>query len=657
MDGLAMGQLLCLTRDEIKDAFDRAGIGEKDALPASEFANTLEYLDWLIEILRRNGYSEKEATALAVRGLLIQQRQQGPREQSEEIPQPPKPPVKQPEPRPKPGTGPTPGKPSRKLPKRRKDKKRKKGKRSAPPGGRRRGVGNRTKAAYPNARELFILLAEKATHGAQCPCCRRGKLSSLSPLETLRFEASCLIIPVILKVGRSRCRDCGQVFAAELPPEYRSDIANNKATPEAAALSILLRYGLGFPDLRLDRLQDWQSAPFDNSRQWKITDEAFRRLAPLSEAFLKAASNATLRMVDDCSTRIIEHLLSIREEIANAEAAGHKADEVRTGINITTYIAEYQGRRFVIFFPGREHQGEREFELQTMREEDNSPICVSDAASKGNASGPFPEKNEAGYHPRRTSKSRDKEKSNHASLQDTIKANCLEHLRQTFKNAQIGHKRQVDYVLGLISKVFDVDAETREMSNDERLAHHQKKSAPLLDELLSFVKKELSENRTAEPVGKYRTALLYVQKHWNELTTFLRLPGVPLTTNEVESANRFTKQQGRPSLSYQTQHGAKCAAFFMSLIATCLELGKNPLSYLTAVLRYWQHITADNAFDWMPHTYELAVQRAEQDEASRASPGYELRHRHRREKAPVTPVSVGTNHTGPPSESLHAPIN
>ena len=153
-----------------------------------------------------------------------------------------------------------------------------------------------------------------------------------------------------------------------------------------------------------------------------------------------------------------------------------------------------------------------------------------------------------------------------------------------------------------------------------------------MNDVKIFVNAELEHNIQAEPNGDYRKALNYCEKHWQKLTLFLRKPSIPLTTNHVESANRFAKQQCRPSLAFQKSKGAMEGAFFMSLIATCLAIDKNPLHYLANILHYWKHISSENAFDWMPHVYESAIELAVKKEEEDASTlGYELRHRTKKE--------------------------
>jgi hypothetical protein len=119
------------------------------------------------------------------------------------------------------------------------------------------------------------------------------------------------------------------------------------------------------------------------------------------------------------------------------------------------------------------------------------------------------------------------------------------------------------------------------------------------------------ENPKAEPNGDYRRALNYLVGNAHGLGAFLRVAGVPLTTTDAEQGAKFTKKHHHNSLSFQTRRGAEVGAFFMSLIASCLGLGVNPLAYLTALLRWRHAITDENAGDWMPDTFERGVAAAQ----------------------------------------------
>ena len=513
-----------------------------------------------------------------------------------------------------PEPGPDPGNPPKPALKKKRRGGKGKGKRASGrskiPGGRAKGVGNLSPADFPEAKRIAVQFGESMTSGCRCPHCVQGKLERTRGSSRLRFEARAPITAVIYDVEKMRCGACRQEFEAPMPPDAQAGIVIAKATPDAAAQSLLLRYGQGFPDARLGELQGWHNVPFDNSRQWSIASQAYDALGPVRTFLTRFVANATLRQVDDCTARVIEDHMRIRFEVQCAEDAGFQERHVRTGLQATVFVASNaKGVTYRLFLIGRAHQGEREFELAAVRDTTEPLSRVTDAASKAVTFRGFPATNTYGFVPQgNTGAGRLEEK-------DVTHAYCLEHLRQALDKATPGFAQEMPYLMDRLVRIFELDAEAKRQSQDAgaRLAWHQAHSQPLFEEMLTYARNEIATNPKAEPNGDYRRALGYLVNNEKGLGAFLRVAGIPLTTTDAEQGAKFTKKHHHNSLSFQTRRGADVGAFFMSLIATCLGLGVNPLAYLTAVLRWREAITDDNAGDWMPDTFERGLMTAQSD--------------------------------------------
>lgn len=511
-----------------------------------------------------------------------------------------------------PKSGPDPGKPPKPALKKKRRGDKGKGKRASGrskiPGGRGKGVGNLSPADFPEAKRIAVLFGEGMTSGCICPHCLQGKLERTRGASRLRFEARAPITAVIYDVAKMRCGGCRQEFEAPIPPDAKAGIVIAKATPDAAAQSLLLRYGQGFPDARLGELQSWHKVPFDNSRQWSIASQAYDALGSIRVFLTRFVANATLRQVDDCTARVIEDHLRIRFEVQCAEDAGFQERHVRTGLQATVFVASNaKGVTYRLFLIGRAHQGEREFELAALRDTAESLTRVTDAASKADAIKPMPSANAHGFVPQGNTR------AGRLEEKDVTQAYCLEHLCQTLDKATPGFSREMPYLMDRLVRIFELDAEAKRqnLDTDARLGWHQAHSRPLFKEMLTHAKSEIATNPKAEPNGDYRRALGYLVNNEKGLGAFLRVAGIPLTTTDAERGAKFTKKHHHNSLSFQTRRGADVGAFFMSLIATCLGLGVNPLAYLTAILRWRDAITDDNAGDWMPDTFERGLAAAQ----------------------------------------------
>ena len=80
------------------------------------------------------------------------------------------------------------------------------------------------------------------------------------------------------------------------------------------------------------------------------------------------------------------------------------------------------------------------------------------------------------------------------------------------------------YVIRTLANVYHHDklAKDQNMSDKERLRFHQENSGPIMDELKTWLHAQINEKRV-EPNSGMGKAILYMLRHWDELTLFLRV--------------------------------------------------------------------------------------------------------------------------------------
>ena len=138
-------------------------------------------------------------------------------------------------------------------------------------------------------------------------------------------------------------------------------------------------------------------------------------------------------------------------------------------------------------------------------------------------------------------------------------------------------------MLDAISKVYEYEAETTEMSAQERLAYHQAKSAPVMKEMKEWIEAQFAE-KLVEPNSNLAGALQYWLNHWAKLTVWLREAGAPLDNNEVERALKQFILMRKNSMFFKTEHGAAVGDILASLIQTCRLNGINAWGYLVWII-------------------------------------------------------------------------
>ena len=184
-----------------------------------------------------------------------------------------------------------------------------------------------------------------------------------------------------------------------------------------------------------------------------------------------------------------------------------------------------------------------------------------------------------------------------------IRCHCLAHGRRQFRDLEAIFPTECRVVLDVLKQVFDHDeaARAQHMSPPARLTYHQEVSRPLMDELKSWLDKQVAD-RLVEPNSALGQAISYMQSHWTTLTRFLWVPGAPLDNNLAERVLKLFIRQRHNSLFYKTQYSAYIASVLTSLIVTCIYAGINVLDYLVALQEHRAEVFADPAA-WLPWTY------------------------------------------------------
>lgn len=433
---------------------------------------------------------------------------------------------------------------------------------------KRRGHGRNGADSYRGADK------EKVPHPALehkgcCPECERGRVyRQREPAVLVRVKGVGPLVATVYELERLRCGLCGEVFTAPSPP----GVGDKKYDETAAAMIGLLRYGYGLPFNRLERLGNDLGIPLPSTTQWEVARDAANALEPAWVELIDQAAQGDVIYIDDSRAKILELNELLQKEVASGEGD-------RTGVFTTGVISTVGQRQIALFFTGRNHAGENLSELLARRPtEQKPPIQMCDALSC-NTSGDF----------------------------DTILANCLSHGRRKFVEVVKSFPVEVRHMLETLREVYRHDAFARdtEMSDDERLHHHQEHSGPLMAELEKWLQANF-DDKTVEPNSTLGGAITYMQNHWQALTLFLRVPGAPLDNNICERALKKSIMHRKNSLFYKTENGARVGDMFMSLIHTAELHGANTFEYLVALLRHPEAVEQTPS-DWMPWSYTATL--------------------------------------------------
>jgi transposase len=434
---------------------------------------------------------------------------------------------------------------------------------------KRPGHGRIPAADYTGAK-IVRLDHHHLKSGDPCPdpACL-GRLHSLSEpniklyltgrpcVEATKYERSVL-----------RCSGCDQRISAALPVGVAED---RKFDPTADVTIALLKYGAGMPFYRQARLQEACGAPLPESVQFERCEEVAKAALPVYRHLRKLAADGKLFQIDDTGVKI----LSCLEENKNRKESERQGTHT-SGI----VVRDQEGRRIALYQSGRKHAGENLDDLLKKRNPAlGTPMKMSDAAAV-----------------------------NGKKKTPTVDLNCLAHGRGKFKEIEENFPLECLRVLEAIRKVYENDARTVGMSDQERLEYHQAKSGPVMGALGEWIEEQFKEKKV-EPNSGLGKALQYMRNHWLKLTGFLSVPGAPLDNNEVERALKRFVLFRKNSLFYKTEHGAEIGSILMSLIESCRLNKGNVFEYLLALLRDKAEARR-NPERYLPWNYQGAAARA-----------------------------------------------
>jgi transposase len=409
---------------------------------------------------------------------------------------------------------------------------------------KRPGHGRNPSSAYTGARVVLCRHPHfKAGDHCPDPYCRGHLYGLASPAVFIQLRGQPLVGATKYEQEVLRCSACQERFTAPLPQEVRPE--KYDATCDVSLA--LAKYGARLPHYRIARLQESYGVPLPESVQFERCESVADAALPVFLYLRRLAADGRVIYSDDTRVKILSCLKEDKQ----------LKKEERRATNTSGLVIEVGGHRIALYANGRQHAGENLDDLLKGRSAGlERPIQMSDALA-----------------------------ANWSGKQETIQSKCLAHARRKFIEIESSFPSECAVVLTAIAEVYRAEAEAEGMSAEQRLRHHQRKSAPVMSELKKWIKKRLAE-RQVEPNSGLGQALRYVLNHWEGLTRFLSVANCPLDNNAAERALKRAVLLRKNALFYKNEHGASVGAILLSLIETCRLEKVSAWAYLLWLMRH-----------------------------------------------------------------------
>lgn len=173
-----------------------------------------------------------------------------------------------------------------------------------------------------------------------------------------------------------------------------------------------------------------------------------------------------------------------------------------------------------------------------------------------------------------------------AKLDGIERLACWAHVRRRYIDAvkvqPPGKRGRADEAVAMIGKLYRVERDYKDASDDERLLARQQFSVPVLAELHAWMEKTLP---AIPPKSALGGALSYMRDGWSLLIRYTERGDLPIDNNRCENAIRPFCVGRRAWLFSDTPAGAHASATIYSLVETAKANGLEPYAWLRCVLR------------------------------------------------------------------------
>jgi len=188
-------------------------------------------------------------------------------------------------------------------------------------------------------------------------------------------------------------------------------------------------------------------------------------------------------------------------------------------------------------------------------------------------------------------------KYNEIIAQGATAANCWAHVHCYFEDAWKDDPRDVEFPMGVIKSLFDIERVAATLPASERLDLRQRLAKPKIQKLKEWVDEK---KFFVLPKTKLGEAITYTLNRWPALQVYLEHPFLEISNNASERCIKPLVLSRRNWLFAGSQEGGQTAATILSLIETCKRLNINPFDYLKDVLTRFPSAKTSQIDDFLP---------------------------------------------------------
>ena len=388
-----------------------------------------------------------------------------------------------------------------------------------------------------------------------CPACERCRIGAEVSEQLEYFPASFKVLKHIRhKYACARCDHDGydpNIEAAKKPPQL---IEKGLPGPSMLAYVAVSKLGDHLPLYRLERIFERQRVHVARSTMCAWMRCAGELVRPLVELMAERVRHSKVIHTDDTTV-----------PIQSPGAASQKNGQCRKG-RIWCYLGDEQSPYLVYdYTPNRQRAGPAKW------------LSGCEGYLQADAYGGV-------FHP-----------------QNVTEVACWAHARRKFYDAQDSDEERSTQMLALIGQLYQVERESKELSDALRLAVRKERSVPMLEKIKAWLD---AEHEVVLPRSPTATAITYAQNQWRALTTYTTQGFLNIDNNASERALKRVAIGRKNWLFAGNDAAAENQARLWSLIASCERHGVDPQRYLTSLLAKIGQTPAEELEQFLPDVWK-----------------------------------------------------
>jgi len=160
-------------------------------------------------------------------------------------------------------------------------------------------------------------------------------------------------------------------------------------------------------------------------------------------------------------------------------------------------------------------------------------------------------------------------------------AACVAHARRKVEAALGNHEAHAKHLLGLFRLLYDIEDESRGMSADERASLRARRSAPIWEQMRSYLEHEMTDVLSSDKISDARS---YILNQWQGLTAHLADGNVPIDNNQCEQLMKQVALGRKNWLHLGSLASGYRTATLMTVVSSAIRNDLDVGSYLEELL-------------------------------------------------------------------------